>query len=108
MAYINHWSMAADVTFQRKLAASLAKTCNDIQSESTATAFHSQRLVLVHLVVKDPPGWAARMANAVIQANTNLKTAADAGGTTGPWTVTDSDIDAGVSSTWNTFADVMT
>ena len=108
MAYINHWSMASDVTFQRKLAASLAKNANDIQAESSGTANHQLRQLLAQKVAPDPAGWAQRMAQCVVQAVTALKTAADSGGTTGPWTVADADLDTGVSSVWNTFAGVQT
>lgn len=108
MAYLNHDAMSRDVTFQRKLAASLAKNANDIQSEATNTTHHQLRQLLAHRVALDPSGWAQRMAQATIQANTNLKTAADAGGTAGPWTTSDADLDAGVSAVWNIFAGVQT
>lgn len=108
MGYVEQDALSRDVTFQRKLAASLASAANAINSEAPATTAHNQRQILAQKVGPDALGWAVRTAECVIQANTNLKTAANTGGTTGPWTTVDADIDAGVSASWNLFAGVMT
>lgn len=108
MAYLNAWALSNDVTFQRKLSAALAKIANDVQSESAGTPSHGLRQLLAQKVAVDSFGWAVRVAPNVIQAVPALKTAADTGGTAGPWTVTDADLETGISTVWNTFANVLT
>jgi len=108
VAYVNAEALSRDITFRRKLATSLASAANAIQSEAPSTAYHVQRQLLAQKVAVDPLGWAERFAQCAVQAVAALKTAADAGGTAGPWTVVDADLDSGVSAVWNTFAGVLT
>lgn len=108
MAYAEQDAMSRDVTFQRKLAAALGNTANAVQSEAPGTANHDKRQLLAQEVARDTFGWAARMAQCIIQSSASLKTAANTGGTAGPWTVNDADLDTAASSVWNVFARVTT
>lgn len=108
MAYLNHYAMATSTNFHNQLVEALAAAANSIQSEAAGTQFHVQRQALAHEVCQDPASWANRMAYAVVEANVNLKTAADTGGAAGPWSPADTDIDTAIGAVWNLFAGINT
>lgn len=92
MSYNADYSNAQNGTLLQAIQESICSTAIAIQSESVATALHTQRSALALLVLANPIGWAQLMAYGIC-ANGNVTTGS-----------TDAQIDTRVSAVWNAYA----
>jgi hypothetical protein len=66
MAYLDDYMLTLNGDFQYRVQLALASIALDIQAEAVNTANHSQRSAYALLVLANLPGYAQRMAPAIV------------------------------------------
>jgi hypothetical protein len=97
--YDQQYALSVNAGFQQQCAIALIEQAEVVVAEPGTTVDHANRLSLAQQVMFYPDLWAARMAMAIIQSNTNIQGVAPSG------PAADADVFAGVSSIWTSYAD---
>lgn len=98
-------ALAADLTFQQRVASALATIAFQVFAEDPATANHAERKAYAQQVIANVPAQAARVAQwLVVRPNVNnFQTSY-----VGAWTTAagDADLRSQINTDWNTLAGV--